>query len=285
MIDDPRIPTLLRLAEQRPHPLYARAAWQLASAEGDLGGAAQALQLGAAEYRSEAKVYARTENDIMLDQIVTGDAKRLAEEIPENSVDMIFTDPIYDRIEDYAWLAETAARILKPGRACLVWCSNVGQYAVQPLMLRWLPFVLPLTYTKIAKTHKAFGYKTFLWSTPLLWFQNGAHDHDWLHDTIVDVDSNAVVSTTTPPNNSYKWHKNPEAYIYWLLRFTKPGDIVYDPFTGSGSLPLCCIQHGRHFIASEIIPEVADQARERIATVRSQPRLPGIDQSAMEFAL
>lgn len=217
----------------------------------------------------------------MLDQIITGNARELAEQIPDQSVDCIFTDPVYDRIEDYIWLAETAIRVLKPNRACLVWCSNVGQYTVQPLMGRVIPFVLPLTYTKIAKTHKAFGYKTFLWSTPLLWFQNGTHDHDWLHDTIVNVDSNAIVSTTTPPSNTYKWHKNPEAYSYWLQRFTKPGDVVWDPFTGSGSLPLVCMEYGRHFIASEIIPEVADQARARLAQVQQQGRLPMMDQQEL----
>ena len=52
-----------------------------------------------------------------LNQIITGDSRLLAQSIPDESVDMIFTDPVYENIEDYAWLAETAARILKPNRA------------------------------------------------------------------------------------------------------------------------------------------------------------------------
>lgn len=278
---DPRLPAFLALAVERGHPYYAAAALRLAREAGDTAAMEAAIRLGARDWRPEPRVYATTEDD-MLDEIITGDARELAKNIPDQSVDLVMADPVYDRIEDYAWLAETAKRILKPGKACLVWCSNVGQYEVKPLMERWLPFVLPLTYTKIAKTHKAFGYKTFLWTTPLLWFQNGAHDHDWLHDTVVD--SNAVVSTATPPNDSYKWHKNPEAYIYWLLRFTKPGDVVYDPFTGTGSLPLVCLEYGRHFIASEILPDVAERAKERLARARQQPRLPGMTEQ-MEFSL
>ncbi len=201
-----------------------------------------------------------------LNEIVTGDARVLAECIPDASIDFIFTDPVYDRIDDYAWLAETAARVLKPDRACLVWCSNIGQYAVQPVMREYLRFVLPLNYTKIAKTYAAHHYRTFLWSTPLLWFQKGNFVHEWLIDTVVDVmRGNSIVSTLAPPSDTYKWHKNPEAYISWLKAFTKPGDVIWDPFTGSGSLPVQARRLGRHFIASEIKPDIAEMARARIS--------------------
>jgi DNA modification methylase len=204
----------------------------------------------------------------MLNEIITGDARELAPLIPDNSVDLVFTDPVYERTEDYAWLAEQAARVLKPDSACLVWCSSVKQYEVQPLMRQHLNFVLQLTYTKVAKAYKVWGYKTFLWTTPCLWFQKGGDHfhkgHDWLIDTVIDH-SNAIVSTSTPPKDSYKWHKNPEAYVYWLLKFVRPGMVVWDPFAGSGSLPVECKRHGINFYASEIDPKVAQQARERLA--------------------
>jgi len=207
-----------------------------------------------------------------LNQIVTGYARELAERIPDASVDLIFTDPVYENLDDYRWLAETAARVLKPDRACLVWCSSVKQYDVQPLMRQHLKFVLQLTYTKVAKAYKVWGYKTFLWTTPCLWFQKGGDHfhkgHDWLIDTVIDH-SNAIISTATPPTNTYKWHKNPEAYVSWLKAFTKPGDVVYDPFTGSGSLPIECKRLGRNFIASELKSDIAEIARARLAQVQT----------------
>lgn len=219
-------------------------------------------------------------------QIVTGDAWELAAAIPDASVDFIFTDPVYENLADYRWLAETAARILKPEKACLVWCSSVKQYEVQPVMREHLTFVLQLTYTKVAKAYKVWGYKTFLWTTPCLWFQrDGDHfheDHEWLIDSVLDY-GNAIVSTATPPQKTYKWHKNPEAYAYWLLRFTKPGDVVYDPFAGSGSLPIECVRHGRNFIASEIEPDVAAAARKRLGGV--QPIDPVFLETQQELAL
>ena len=204
-----------------------------------------------------------------INQIVTGDARVLAERIPDESIDLIFTDPVYDRIEDYAWLAETAARVLKPNRACLVWCSNVKQFEVHTAMLPFLRFVLPLNYTKIAKTYAAHRYRAFLWSTPCLWFQKGEFVHNWLIDTVIDVmQGNSIVTALAPPSDTYKWHKNPEAYVSWLKAFTKSGDLVWDPFAGSGSLPIECKRLGRNFIASEIKPDIAEQARARLDQVQ-----------------
>lgn len=216
-----------------------------------------------------------------LDQIVTGDARHLAKRIPNESVDMVFTDPVYERIEDYEWLAREAARVLKPGGACLAWSSSIRQYEVHPVMARHLTFVLPLTYTKIAKSYRAFMYRTFLWTTPCLWFHKGKrHEHQWLIDSVVDVDGNAIVSTATPPTDSYKWHKNPEAYRRWLRALCPEGGVVWDPFTGSGSLPVECRLMGRHFIASELRPDVAATARERVAAARL-PILECLEQPAL----
>lgn len=76
------------------------------------------------------------------DRIVCGDARDLAERIPDASVDLVFCDPVYDAIDDYRWLAETSARVLKPDRACLVW-QQVGLIpqtldAMTSLSYRWI---------------------------------------------------------------------------------------------------------------------------------------------------
>ena len=62
-----------------------------------------------------------------LDTIVTGDARELAQALPDESIDLIFTDPVYWQIDDYAWLAELAARVLKPGGNVLAYAGHVQQ--------------------------------------------------------------------------------------------------------------------------------------------------------------
>ena len=57
--------------------------------------------------------------------VYTGDARELAPAIPDGSVDLIFTDPVYQNIDDYRWLAETAARVLKSGKSCMALAGNM----------------------------------------------------------------------------------------------------------------------------------------------------------------
>lgn len=49
-----------------------------------------------------------------------------------------------------------------------------------------------------------------------------------------------------------------------LRRFTKAGDIVLDPFIGSGTTALEANRLGRRYIGVELAPNVADLARQRI---------------------
>ena len=51
---------------------------------------------------------------------------------------------------------------------------------------------------------------------------------------------------------------------------SKEGDIVYDPFMGSGTTAVACIKEKRHFIGYEITKEYFDIAQERIKQEQSQ---------------
>lgn len=77
-----------------------------------------------------------------LDTIVLGDACELALDIPDESVDLIFTDPSY-RWKDlplYGWLAKMAARVLKPGGFCLAMAGGLYLDEVFRLMSEHLTF-------------------------------------------------------------------------------------------------------------------------------------------------
>jgi DNA modification methylase len=49
-----------------------------------------------------------------------------------------------------------------------------------------------------------------------------------------------------------------------MWRFTKQGDVLLDPFLGSGTSLIECRRLGRHGIGIELKPELAQQAKERI---------------------
>ncbi|MBI4313771.1 MAG: site-specific DNA-methyltransferase [Candidatus Omnitrophica bacterium] len=57
----------------------------------------------------------------------------------------------------------------------------------------------------------------------------------------------------------------PVALPDWFIRlFTKPGDVVLDPFMGSGTSAVACVRARRHFIGVEISATYCQQAKERI---------------------
>ena len=69
----------------------------------------------------------------------------------------------------------------------------------------------------------------------------------------------------------------PAALPEWFIRlFTQPGDVVLDPFSGSGSTALAARQLGRKFIGIDIDPSYVEMARERVYEDREQMRFPRI---------
>jgi site-specific DNA-methyltransferase (adenine-specific) len=50
-----------------------------------------------------------------------------------------------------------------------------------------------------------------------------------------------------------------------VLAYTNPGDLIIDPFAGSGSAGAAALRHGRRYLGCELSPETAEVARRRLA--------------------
>ena len=60
----------------------------------------------------------------------------------------------------------------------------------------------------------------------------------------------------------------PKKLVEKIIKYySYEGDLVYDPFIGSGTVAVVAIKTGRSFIGSEIKKEYADMANERIGTI------------------
>jgi len=206
-------------------------------------------------------------------QIVTGDARRLAEAIPDESIDLIFTDPVYDRIEDYEWLAETAARVLKNTGALLCW-SN-GKW--HRLNTNWLEQVLVYRYD-FASVHHAGGSpmygKIIAKTNRLIWLDKNGESK--LSGYIPD----GHLSKPWSGPKEFKWTKNPRLTELAIKSF--PG-LVFDPFTGGGTVPAVCKMLQRNYIAFEIDPTTADLARERVRNTQPPLLVPQAEQSRLDL--
>ena len=66
--------------------------------------------------------------------------------------------------------------------------------------------------------------------------------------------------------------QKPELLMRQLLKVG--GDTILDPFMGSGTTGVACVQTGRNFIGCEISPEYFRIAEKRIREAQAQPRIP-----------
>lgn len=99
----------------------------------------------------------------------------------------------------------------------------------------------------------------------------------------------AAVIAGSKPHKSNSWnffefsiredmpdHPSPKPIEYMLKlieRVTNPGDTIFDPFMGSGTTGVACVQLGRNFIGCEIDPQYYAISERRIRDAQAQPSL------------
>ena len=69
--------------------------------------------------------------------------------------------------------------------------------------------------------------------------------------------------------------QKPTSLMIWCVKnYTSEGDTILDPFMGSGTTGVACVQTGRNFIGIEIEPKYFEIAKKRIAEAQLQIRMP-----------
>src|SRR5690242_17290960 len=95
----------------------------------------------------------------LLNTITTGDSRDLSPLLPDESVDLIFTDPPYlkEHAGLYDWLGQEASRVLKPGGFLLTYVGSLWKYDNMLALGQHLTFF----YDYVA-AHAGLG--TMLWA-------------------------------------------------------------------------------------------------------------------------
>lgn len=69
-----------------------------------------------------------------------------------------------------------------------------------------------------------------------------------------------------------RWHpfQRPLANVkHYVEAFSRPGELVVDPFLGSGTTAVACAQLGRNFVGCDIVPDNVHATLTRLGTLRS----------------
>jgi site-specific DNA-methyltransferase (adenine-specific) len=105
-----------------------------------------------------------------------------------------------------------------------------------------------------------WGFKTFL---PVLFYGTAPNLHH-------GAKPNTLWSTATTEPSIHPCPK-PLAWIRWLVNLTSLlGETILDPFMGSGTTGIACVQLGRAFLGIEIEPRYFDLACQRIEEATRQ---------------
>lgn len=202
-------------------------------------------------------------------RVIVGDARRvLADlEVEDPARTVIVTDPVWPNVpagmfpgvEDPARLfADVAAQFPRLARRAVVQLGCTSD----PRFLGGMPSAMPFVRVCWLRYATPSYLGTVLGSGDVAYVYGSYEGPEGL--TVLPGEC-----TSNDPNGKRtKDHPCPRKleHLVWLIRnFTRTGDLVLDPFAGSGTTAIAALRAGRSFLGVEIEPRFAELVREAIA--------------------
>jgi len=196
-------------------------------------------------------------------QIRHGDFREVLSDL-RGQVDAIITDPPYpaEYVALFGDLARIAAELLKPSGVLVVMTGHLYLYEYMTLLNQHLRYRWICTYhTDGAKATVHVARFGQAWKPLLVYVR---HDAENLRFVCSDYFSAAHNTADGVQKELHHWQQSLDGFTEIVQRFTEPGDLVVDPFLGSGTTALACLQLGRRFIGCDIDAGAVAIARRRV---------------------
>jgi site-specific DNA-methyltransferase (adenine-specific) len=243
--------------------------------------------------------------DEILDTVFLGSSESM-KEIPDGCVALMVTSPPYNvgkeydddlSLEEYlavlrAVLGETH-RVLEPGGRVAVNVANLGRKPYLALnhrvaaLLEETGFLLrgEIVWQKAQGAGGSCAWGSWMSAKNptlrdvheyVIVGSKGSFRRQKIGRDTIDRQSflDATVSVWTIPPASARRVGHPAPFPVELPRrlielYTFAGDLVLDPFIGSGSTAVAAVEAGRHYVGYDVVAEYLDIARERVAAARA----------------
>lgn len=200
------------------------------------------------------------------------DARKFIDQFEHHSIDLLITDPPYstdvDDITHFAyWLLNATPKLKSTGRAYIC----IGPYPLEMLtylevlrQARWLDKsqILVWTYRNTLGPSPSHQYKNN-WQAILYLCGRDAEPLD----CPIMLEQFSVQDISAPDgrqgNRYHAWQKPDELAERLIRHSTKPGDLVVDPFAGTGTFLLAAAKLNRQAVGADISDESLSIARQR----------------------
>ncbi|WP_462315926.1 DNA-methyltransferase [Methanobrevibacter sp.] len=231
-------------------------------------------------------------------------SSEVMDELPDDSVHLMVTSPPYNvgkeydddlTLDEYLALLTTVfgevhRKLVTGGRAC-VNVANIGRKPYIPLHAMITEIMLDLGFLmrgEIIWDKSASGGGSCAWgswmsaSNPVLWdyheyilvFSKGSYSKDRNQPKRDTIERDEFIEWTrsvwTFPAVNAKRIGHPAPFPIELPHrlinlYSYEGDVVLDPFCGSGTTAIAAIQNNRNYICYDIKEEYIDLAKKRIS--------------------
>ena len=199
------------------------------------------------EIREERRILAEegSKKEIEID-FRLGDFEEVFADIEDGSIDCIITDPPYPKefIECWSKLSRFAKRVLKPNGFCIAYSGQMHLPEVIKRMNEHLDYYWTFAVYHEGQTQIVNGVNLICRWKPVLIFQNGKKK---LNNTFQDY-----FISEQREKQGHDWQQSKSGVGYLIEMFTKPNDLILEPFAGSGTTIKAAIEKGRRIKASEI---------------------------------
>ena len=165
-------------------------------------------------------------------------------DVADDSIDCIITDPPYPKefISEYEKLSRFAARVLKPGGSCLAMAGQSYLPDVIKSLDAQLVYHWTLAYlTPGGQSPQIWPRKVNTFWKPVLWFVKDEYVGEWVGDV-------ARSNVNDNDKRFHDWGQSESGMADLVERFSKPGDLILDPFVGGGSTAIAALSRNRRFI-------------------------------------
>ena len=219
------------------------------------------------------------------------DCRTIFENIPDESIDLVVTDPPYRTIsggnKSEKWKSGYASSVLHKNDGKIFKHNDIE-------FEQWIPEVYRVLknnshfycMTNVLNLNKLITIceKTgFYLHNILVWEKNTANANRWYMKnceftlffkkgdakTINNPSSKMIHKFDNPRNKIHPTEKPVDLMEFYILNSSKVNGLVLDPFMGSGSTGVACVNTQRAFIGIELDDNYFEIARERISQAKS----------------